>query len=218
MSRDRQNQRRELIMNTLVFIGVSCAAGPGIAQDSPSRVPTLDELLGLEEGDESADTTLIDQALSAEQAGEAFSEAVDLMSDAADRLDGAQDAGLTTQRMQEEIIRKLEQVIESAQQNQGNNSSSGASSSSSSSPQQQPNQQSQQQQSPSSGNGEPTDSSTPGGSDQVGSNDFAGARARWGNLPERLRDALSQGLDEPYSQLYRTLTERYYKALAEDEE
>ena len=45
-----------------------------------------------------------------------------------------------------------------------------------------------------------------------------GARAKWGNLPDRLRDALSQGLDEPYSQLYRSLTERYYKALAEDDE
>lgn len=221
MSTQRRRIQSELCKNTLMFMAMSCALSPACGQDSPtqvpSRVPSLDELLGLEEADQTADTSQIDQALSAEQAGEAFSQAVDLMADAADRLDGAQDAGLTTQRMQEEIIRKLEQVIESAQQNQGNNSSSGASSSSSSSPQQQPNQQSQQQ-SPSSGNGEPTDSSTPGGSDQVGSNDFAGARARWGNLPERLRDALSQGLDEPYSQLYRTLTERYYKALAEDEE
>jgi len=181
----------------------------------PTRVPTLDELLGLEIEPEAPDDSEIDQALSAQQSAEAFTQAVGLMEQAADRLE-TNETGLTTQRMQEDILRKLDQVIESAQQNQSSGSSGGSSSSSSSSPQQ-PDQQSQQP-SPSSGAGEPGDGSTPPGSNEVGSNNRNNAIARWGSLPERLRDALSQGLDEPYSELYRSLTERYYKALAEDEE
>lgn len=200
----------------LLCLAVSSASVVA-TQDGPERVPSLDELLGLEEETEAPDTSGLDEALSPKQAGEAFTQAVGLMGQAADRIDGSQDAGLTTQRMQEEIIRKLDQIIESAQQNQ-NSSGSSSSSSSSSQQQQQPNQQSQQQDSPNSGDGEPTDSSMPGGSNEVGANDLSNGVARWGNLPDRLRDALSQGLDEPYSQLYRTLTERYYKALAEEEE
>ncbi len=190
---------------------------PTLADDEPERVPTLDELLGLEVLEETPDNTEIDRALTAQEAGEAFSSAVMLMGDAADRIGGAGDTGITTQRMQEDIIRKLDQVIESAQNNQ-NSSSGSSSSSSSSSPQQQPNQQQQNAESSSSSSGEPSDSSTPPGSSEVGSNNLDGARSRWGNLPDRLRDALNQGLDEPYSKLYKKLTEKYYKALAEDEE
>ncbi|MBL4810298.1 MAG: hypothetical protein JKY43_09630 [Phycisphaerales bacterium] len=186
------------------------------ALDEPKRVPSLDELLGLPEPEESQDTRLIDEALSAQQAGEAFAQAVGLMGGVADRIAANSDTGLTTQRMQEEIIRKLQQVIDSAQQNQ--NSSGGSSSSSSSSSQQQPNQQSQQSNTQSQGSGEPSDGSTPPGSTDVGANNLSAAHARWGHLPERLRDALSQGLDEPYSQLYRRLTEQYYKTLAEDDQ
>lgn len=195
----------------------SVFALPCMAADEPDRVPTLDELLGLESREDSPDNTEIERALTAQEAGEAFSSAVVLMGDAADRIGGSGDTGLTTQRMQEDIIRKLDQVIESAQDNQ-NSGSGSSSSSSSSSPQQQPNQQQQSSESPSEGSGEPGDSSTPPGSNEAGSNNLNGARAKWGNLPDRLRDALNQGLDEPYSKLYKTLTERYYKALAEDEE
>ncbi len=187
------------------------------ALDEPKRVPSLDELLGLPEVEQAEDTRQIDEALSAQQAGEAFAQAVGLMGGVADRIDTNNDTGLTTQRMQEEIIRKLQQVIDSAQQNQNSNSS-GSSSSSSSQQQQQPNQQSQQSNGQSQGSGEPSDGSTPPGSTDVGANNLSAAHARWGHLPERLRDALSQGLDEPYSQLYRRLTEQYYKTLAEDDE
>ncbi|MBO6512663.1 MAG: hypothetical protein JJ974_01700 [Phycisphaerales bacterium] len=201
----------------LVLGASACVSTSVFADDGPPRVPTLDELLGLEVAPETPDTTEIDRALTAQEAGEAFSNAVMLMGDAATRIGGTGDIGITTQRMQEDIIRMLDQVIESAQNNQGSGSGS-SSSSQSSSPQQQPNQQQQNSDASSSGSGEPTDGSTPPGSFEVGSNNLEGARARWGNLPDRLRDALNQGLDEPYSKLYRELTERYYKALAEDEE
>lgn len=208
--------RFPLIASALIAVPASLALPP-LASDEPNRVPTLDELLGLEAPEDTPDNTEIERALTAQEAGEAFSNAVVLMGDAADRIGASRDTGLTTQRMQEDIIRKLDQVIESAQNNQ-NSGSGSSSSSSSSSPQQQPNQQQQNSESPSDGSGEPDDSSTPPGSNEVGSNNLNGARAKWGNLPDRLRDALNQGLDEPYSKLYKTLTERYYKALAEDEE
>ena len=203
-----------------ILIGSALCHGALEIEDpnnTPQRVPTLDELLGLQESEQLKDTTEIDQALSAKQAGKAFVDAVELMGLAADRVGGAGDFGLTTQRMQEDILRKLDQIIESAQNNQSSGGDS-SSSSSSSSQQQQPNQQQQQGNTPSSGSGDPTDGSTPPGSTEVGSNNLNNATAKWGHLPERLRDALSQGLDEPYSQLYRRLTEQYYKALAEDEE
>ena len=204
--------RSQLYIVTLSTIACLCAFAPAM-----DPVPSLDELLGLEESEQSPDNAAIDQSLSAQQAGEAFTQAVGLMDRAASRIGTDRDAGLTTQRIQEDILRKLDQVIDSAQQNQNSNSGGSSSSSSSNQPQQ-PNQQSQQSETPTSGSGEPSDGSTPPGSDRVGSNDRSGARAQWGNLPERLRDALSQGLDEPYSNLYRTLTEKYYKALAEDDE
>ncbi|PCJ51468.1 MAG: hypothetical protein COA73_17310 [Candidatus Hydrogenedentota bacterium] len=40
----------------------------------------------------------------------------------------------------------------------------------------------------------------------------------WGSLPKRIRDALSQGITDQYSELYRSITEQYYKSLAEDQD
>lgn len=40
-------------------------------------------------------------------------------------------------------------------------------------------------------------------------------RQEWGNLPPRLRGELSDGFQEPYSPVYRSLTESYYRKLAE---
>lgn len=218
MNRQTRHFRTRFPISACALIAVPVFfALPALAEDEPKRVPTLDELLGLDMLEETPDNTEIDRALTAQEAGEAFSNAVVLMGDAADRIGGSGDTGITTQRMQEDILRKLDQVIESAQNNQ-NSGSGSSSSSSSSSPQQQPNQQQQNGESSSNGSGEPSDSSTPPGSSEVGSNNLNGAKARWGNLPDRLRDALNQGLDEPYSKLYKKLTEKYYKALAEDDE
>jgi len=41
-------------------------------------------------------------------------------------------------------------------------------------------------------------------------------RTEWGALPPRLRDELSNGLDEPFSPVYRRQTEAFYRRLAED--
>ncbi|MEM8739616.1 MAG: hypothetical protein AAGG38_14230, partial [Planctomycetota bacterium] len=49
-----------------------------------------------------------------------------------------------------------------------------------------------------------------------GSGPMEEVRREWGDLPARLRDELSNGLDEPYSPVYRDLTEAYYRRLAEE--
>jgi hypothetical protein len=192
-------------------------------QDEP--LPTLDELLGIETdtvpGDgiiEDANDAALEEVLSPQQAGEAFSQAVSLMDQVASRIGINNDLSITTQRLQEDILRKLDQVIDSANSNdsQGGGSSS---SQSSSSDQQQPNQQQQEQpgegSNPSSESGE---SPMPGGTSTAEpGEEIAPDGVSWGALPQRIRDALSQGISDQYSELYRTITEQYYKSLAEDE-
>ena len=41
-------------------------------------------------------------------------------------------------------------------------------------------------------------------------------RSEWGNLPPRVREELSQGLHEPFSPIYKEMTEAYYKRLAQE--
>jgi len=198
---------------------------PPKEQDS---LPTLDDLLGLDndssKGNKSikdANDQAIDEALSPRQAGEAFTQAVTLMDRVAKRIAKDNDLSLTTQRLQEDILRKLDQVIESANKNnsKGGGGSSSSSQSSSGANQNQPNQQQQQQptsgSTPSSTSG---DSPMPPGSSQANPGDeIAPDGVHWGALPSRIRDALSQGISDRYSELYRSITEQYYKALAEDE-
>jgi TolA-binding protein len=184
-------------------------------------LPTLDELLGISDQSEQAPETAIsdelDDVLSERQAGEAFQQAVTLMDRVATRISSDNNIGIETQRMQEEIIRKLEKVIESAQQNQSSSSSS--SSSSQQSPQNQPNQQQGNQQGNPDPSGDGDQPSTPPGLQE---GDLADAPAPegagWGSLPERVREALTQGLNDTYSELYRKLTEDYFRSLAEDEQ
>jgi len=186
-------------------------------------LPTLDELLGLEEQSPGIDPNddALDAVLSPAEAGEALGQAINLMDRVAQRIDEGNDVSIATQRLQEDILRMLDQVIESAQNNQqGGGGGSSSAQSSSSSNQQQPNQQQQQgnnQQQGTPGN-ESGQESMPGGSSVANPGDaLAPDGVSWGALPQRVRDALSQGFSDKYSELYRTLTEEYYRALAEDE-
>lgn len=199
-------------------ISILCLAPIAFADDP---LPTLDELLGITDQSEQAQDSQIsdelDQVLSEREAGEAFQQAVTLMDRVATRISSDNNIGIETQRMQEEIIRKLEKVIESAQQNQSSSSSS--SSSSQQSPQNQPDQQQGNQQGKPDPSGQGDKPSTPPGLQE---GDLADAPAPegagWGSLPERVREALTQGLNDTYSELYRKLTEDYFRSLAEDEE
>lgn len=207
----------------LGIIAAGALSQPEKTSPKSDPLPSLDELLGLEEQSPSTDPNddALNEILSPREAGEALGDAVNLMDRVAQRMERDGDLSIATQRLQEDILRKLDQVIESAQNNQqqgGGGSSSSQSSSSSN--QQQPNQQQQQgegQQQGSPGN-ESGQESMPGGSSTASPGDaLAPDGVSWGALPQRVRDALSQGFSDKYSELYRSLTEEYYRALAEDE-
>lgn len=183
--------------------------------------PTLDELLGLPKSGEpgkapDAQDPLkadLDRKLAPEEVGEQFQQAVQLMQQTAHRLRTAGDTGVTTQRLQEEIIRRLDQIIASAEQQQQQQSSASSSSSKS---------QQQRQQQPQSSQAQARDGENRGQVDPPGRQDGSGrtlqpgAGAAWGNLPEHVRDALVQGLSDRFSSMYQSLTEAYYKRLAEE--
>jgi len=181
-------------------------------------------LLGLEEKDESApahevDTDAADADLNRELAqakpiADEFLEAVGLMHESAGRLGTQNDTGVVTQRLQEDIIRRLDELIDRA--GQQSSSSSQSQSQQQQQNQQQPNQQRREQEQQQN-QGEPSDRQEgPAGQDaQLGAQALLDG-ARWGNLPQRLREALLQGSSDSYSSLYKSMTETYYKRLAEE--
>jgi len=221
----------------LALAGVFCFSTAVWGQPAE---PTLDELLDLEpaptpESQPEEGTSLlpddslaesISDALTAEDASDAFKRAVDEMDTVARRLGREFDAGADTQRMQESILRKLDQAIESAKQNNSGGGSSGG-------------QGEQQQQDPGAGqlaqqsgqrpgaSGQPTGSGSQASSGDAGTGSpidpeaqdapLDELRREWGVLPPRVREELSDGLRERFSPLYRSMTEAYYKALAEQE-
>jgi len=228
----------------LVAALVACVwCAPAVAQPVPDRaseagdttgepppgLPPLDVLLGLKEAGEvagDAGSAGIDLAglggealqrrLSGEEATDALDEAQRLMQDSADRLASAGgDTSIGTQRLQEDALRRLDMVIEAAEQSRSSGSSSSSSSSSSSQQNQQSQQQAQGQQR-TAGRGDNRGEATPPGlrEGELSPASVAGG-AEWGNLPERVRGALTQGLSERFSALYEELTRSYYRRLAE---
>ena len=203
-------------------------------QDEQEETPaTLDELLGLEEdasdrnAEEAAERESEDELqrkLDEAEIGDVFAKAVEKMLISADLLDQSFDPGLGTQRVQEDILRKLDQLIDFAKRQQGMSSSSSSSSSSSQQqpkdPSQDPGRRQRDQQSGSQRQNGPADDSQakdlpPGQTGDIGTI-LEETRSEWGHLPPRIRDQLLQGRREKYSSLYERLTREYYQRLAEE--
>ena len=243
MNQPLRSIRRRLLGTGAVLWCVG--SGVAFAQDQP----TLDELLDLAPTPRPVeDTTPIEspraadddpavdgmkEQLSGEQLADAFAQAVADMDRVAERLEVRDDPGLDTQRLQESILERLDQLIEAAQQQQQSSSSSSGSGSGQSSNQDSSAQNAGQQdgQQPGDPGQQPGAAQAGGASENPGEfspgavgpiNPGQGAidelRQEWGALPPRLRDELSNGLDEPYSPVYRELTEAYYRRLAEEAE
>jgi hypothetical protein len=249
------------LLAALVALPIALAGFPAAAQDTgDGDAPSLDELLGTE--DDAAEEQSLDEEpqapdtpdtpelnrelerrLSGQEAADQFAQAVQDMAEAAARLSEERDAGIDTQRLQDEIILKLEQIIASAQNTQEQQSSS----SSSSQQQQQARQadrggQQQQQGEPQQGDqpsppqgGQPgageqpwqEPGRQPGGADPSQGDASRGSarnaelsmeelrEGEWGNLPPRLRDELAESLGESFNPVYRAITEAYYRRIAE---
>lgn len=196
------------------MIGFSC---PCPAEPDP--LPSLDELLGLEEDSQPEENRELDRLLTAREASEELVQAAQLMEDSAELLGGPRGAGLATQRIQEDILRKLDKIIESAEQSQGQGGSpSGGMQVGDQQSSPQPGRQQSGGQSQSSrGDNTGQDSAPPLGETVLRPQTLMDAAA-WGQLPDRLRGALQQGFSENFSAAYRRLTESYYRRLAEQAE
>ncbi|MFG0329388.1 MAG: hypothetical protein ACF8PN_05750 [Phycisphaerales bacterium] len=195
------------------------------ADTEPDEAPSLDELLNLEEAERDSADTLPDirevleggATAGAGQIADMFMDAVRSMDASADRLERLADAGLTTQRLQEEAIRKLDALISMAEQQQQQQ-------------QQQPPPQGQQEQRPEPGSQQQSQSQASGAGENQDvdsrppaqeprlEGEIDETRAEWGRLPARVRDMIMQGLGENPAAMYRRMTERYYQRLADEEQ
>lgn len=200
--------------------------------------PSLDDLLGLPSdagakdggaagaagsaGAADPDRAELDRLLTGQEIAEAFEQAVTLMNDASTRLNEKQDAGIGTQRVQEDIIRKLDLVLDQLQQQQQQSSSSSSSSRRRQQQQQQnvPGRSQQAQQSQQNQGQQASDNRSeamaPGRQDGALNPQLESARASWGALPERVRELLLQGSSDRFSSKYQAMTEAYYRKLAEE--
>lgn len=209
--------------------------------------PTLDELLDLEprgvepedprtspapgppgSNDGEAIEQSVQRLLTAEQSTDLFEQVVQEMDEVSVRLGRWVDSGLQTQRLQQSILAKLDQLIAAARQ-QSTKGGSASSGSDSQAPWHQ-DRGSRQVASQNQGAGQSAGAAPvrAGGGQYSGdpSTGRAGQsrgrersleelRSEWGNLPRRLREELSEGLGERFSPVYRALTEAYYRRLAE---
>jgi len=194
---------------------------PATGEAAPSQAP--------KPGEESAAAQdarrELEKQLTEAEVANSFVQAIEKMGLAADMLDVRFDPGLDTQRVQEDIIAKLAQLLDQAKKNRSQSKSSSSSSSSSQQRQNQPQdpgqrQQPQNQNAPGERNPNPADNRheiDPPAEQQANPNSQLNeTRSEWGNLPQRLRDQLIQGRKDHFSTLYERLTQEYYKRLAEE--
>ncbi len=209
------------VVLALLTIAAMTSAAPVV----PNREPTLDELLNLEaapsvepvQPDEMPLNSDVVDMLTGQQVTDLFEQAIAQMDTVADRLGVQLDPGLETQRTQESVMAKLDRLIVEAQkqcsggqcrpgepkeQDQGNSKNA------------------KPKGGPQTGGANPNTgqpvSGTPVMQPNASTDPLEQHRREWGNLPARVRAELLQGVDEPFSPVYRMLTERYYRRLAEE--
>lgn len=224
-------------------------AGPPAA--APGDGASLDDLLGIGGAgkDRSVDERAekVERSLSGAEPREILDSAIDDMRRSASLL-AEREAGLPTRRAQESVVRKLDELIASAERMKREQQSSA---SSSGSQRQQPSpkqgardgqrsgQEGEAAREPQGGlregdrragterdragaDGERNRAAGDADADQPPPNvdptqrdaQFDEARAEWGRLPPRVRDAVRQGFRDPMSSAYRRQTQDYYRRLA----
>ena len=219
----------------------------------PTTPKSLDDLLGVPDTGAGGDAASADDAARREQEKrlersldeasmqDLVRQALDGMKTASERLGEKGDAGLGTQRVQDEVVKTLQRLLEEAQKQQRQSSSSSSSSSSSRSGSRSADSQGQQGKSgdPKERNGQDrasakqrsqgarSDASSTSGDSQgePGSRDneaiaeageLSESRVEWGQLPERVRELVLQGRRDRVSTVYERLTREYYRRLAEE--
>ncbi len=163
---------------------------------------------------------LIRQAVGEEAVG-LMGTIMNLMSQAAGSLKGDFDPGEHTQNVQRQIIEKMDEAIAAAQRRRSRSSSQPQQTSDKRRAEQQADQQREDQQSGDATT--PSDQAAAGREPDRAKQSTAAGRLRefrrgWGNLPQRDRDEVLQGIDEDSLEKYRRQIESYFRALAEDRE
>lgn len=205
-------------------------------EEESTAPPSLDDLLGIEETEDADETDAIaeaerkralDQVLSEEKPADAFKSAVKDMKESANLLQDGMSTGLGTQRLQIRIVDRLQILIDSARRQQQQQQQQQSSSSSSSQSQQNPGKrqdgeqsnqesESQSQQRNQSSSDASASANPPGPESAILDGEIEETGMEWGNLPPRVRERITQGMRDRVSELYRSLTEAYYKRMAEE--
>lgn len=237
-----------LLAMSIVLGGVEVRADPPAApkpQETPAppakeaAPKSLDDLLGVPESESSGASAedaarreqekRLEKSLNEASMSDLVQRAVEGMKTATERLSDAKDAGLGTQRAQEDVVKTLDRLLAEAQRQQKKSSSSSKSSSKRSSkddPSEQNGQQQKQQQQqrrkqqgsqPSPSNESNDDSRNGDREDGVAeTQELSESRIEWGRLPERVRELVLQGRRDRVSTIYERLTREYYRRLAEE--
>ena len=172
----------------------------------------------------------LEQSLNEASMSDLVQRAVEGMKSASDRLSDAKDAGLGTQRIQEDVVKTLDRLLEEAQRRQNKQQSSSSKKKSSQQQKDDPSEQNgqqqkqQQQQRKRQQGSQPSSSSDSSDDSRNGTRDAAVAetqelsesRIEWGRLPERVRELVLQGRRDRVSTIYERLTREYYRRLAEE--
>jgi hypothetical protein len=199
----------------------------GVATDTQ---PTLDDLLQIEPAapkvvPQPAPDEAVDEAIRRRLQGINTADGLEMalreMEEAEGRIGEQLNAGIETQRLQESAMSRLDALIAEAKRQcsacRGGSSSSG-------NPRRQSTGSSANAKTTAKGAAKASESNegtfSPGAVGPVGPDGMplSQTRSEWGNLPPRLRDELVQSMKERFSLIYRTLTEAYYKRLAEKEQ
>ncbi|MGH7242788.1 MAG: hypothetical protein ACREJD_05165 [Phycisphaerales bacterium] len=189
-----------------------------------SGVPDLDSLLGTKPDAPALKPDAIDPSkkeldrqLSLKEQADEFAKAVELMNETADRVEKESDTGLATQRLQEDILTRLDRLIKAAQQNKSSKSKQQDKNDAKDKEQQKNmRQQSQAQSKLAKSNDSNDHADGPARQDGALGNPPVAPPASWGDLPAHVRDALMQGLSDKFSSMYQNMTESYYRRLAEE--
>jgi hypothetical protein len=248
-----KHAQRGLTLGLAAAVVALAGSFGGVARAEPVAAPTvatpsagpqtageqLDALLGLSSAPATTSTTKTDAQRDkldtlltrTEDAPEdELTAAVALMNQSAKRLHGQQDAGVDTQRVQEETLRKLDALIAKARkQSQSQCSNSSCDNPESKNQEQQQQQQQQAQSQPKESQASMQERRAQGAADKQAAEApravdpslrpaLESARAAWGNLPARLRQSLMQGAGDTFSREYQRMTEEYYKRLGEQAE
>ncbi len=209
----------------LTLLGRTQAAEPNRFQ---SGEPSLSNVAALAESqaddkteEDDLSERLIRQAVGEDEGG-IMAEIMRLMDRARMRLQRDFDPGPETRAVQDQIIKKLDEAIESARRRQGK---SGGQSRQKGDKRKappkpkpdQPGQRTADQGQAGSKAADQADGSKGSPTRAAATGRFREFRRGWGNLPARDRDEVLQGIDEDVLEKYRQLIERYFRTLAEDE-